>query len=260
MKKQETTNKMLKIVYFDELSATDYLIIKKEGITKEIKEQLYSNDKEKDLNVGADIGAKLPLWLFGIGGGIKGEGNVKLENSENNILKKTISNSLLSDFIQEIDEDENIIKFKEYTVKPYPNSMTFIKMFTPYLKMITTDFETDGGVLNFSNMDAAFEDGKGYYEMIATKENEKCVFRFNIDSFRNKYTLSDLTKMNLCYYGFKVGETEEENLDILNELNMNENLYNVQLEDIENSASQEKSSPILQIYDIILAGVDNNGD
>ena len=35
----------------------------------------------------------------------------------------------------EIDEDDNIINFEEYAVKPYPNSMTFIKMFTPYLKM-----------------------------------------------------------------------------------------------------------------------------
>lgn len=260
MKNQETNNKMLKIVYFDELSATDYLIIKKEGITKKIEEQLYSRDKEKNLKAGGDIGAKFPLWVFGIGGGIKGEGNIKLENTENNILKKTISNSLLSDFIMEIDEDDNIINFEEYAVKPYPNSMTFIKMFTPYLKMITNDIETDGGILNFSNMDAAFEDGKGYYEMVATKENEKCVFRFNIDSFRNNYTLSDLTKMNLCYYGFKVGETEEENLDILNELNMNENSYNVQLEDIEKSASKEKSSHILEIYDIILAGVGTNGD
>lgn len=259
MKKQETNNKMLKIVYFDELSATDYLIIKKEGITKKIEEQLYSKDKEKDLKVGGDLGAKLPLWVFGIGGGIKGEGNVKLKNTENNILKKTISNSLLSDFINEIDKDENIIKFKEYVVKPYPNSMTFIKMFTPYLKMITNDIEIDGGILNFSNMDAAFEDGKGYYEMVATKENEKSIFRFNINSFRNNYTLSDLTKMNLCYYGIKVGETEEENLDILNELNMNENSYNVQLEDIEKS-SNGKSPQILEIYDIILAGVDTNGD
>ena len=108
MKKQETYNKMLKIVYFDELSATDYLIIKKEGITNEIEEQLYSKDKEKDVNVSGDIGARLPLWLFGIGGGIKGEGKVKLENTENNILKKTISNSLLSDFIQEINKDDNI--------------------------------------------------------------------------------------------------------------------------------------------------------
>lgn len=259
MNNQETTNKMLKIVYFDELSATDYLIIKNEGITKQIEEQLCSKDKEKDLNVGGEIGAKIPLWLFGIGGGIKGEGKIKLENSENNILKKTISNSLLSDFINEIGEDDNIIRFKEYSVKPYPNSMTFIKMFTPYLKMITNDFETEGSVLNFSNIDEAFEDGKGYYEMIATKEKEKFIFRFNIDSFRNNYSLSDLTKMNLCYYGIKVGETEEKNLDILRELSIDENSYTIQLEDIEES-SNRKSTGLLQIYDIILAGVDNNGN
>ena len=47
MKKENKTNKMLKIVYFDEISATDYLIIKNEGIAKEIEQHLTSKDREE---------------------------------------------------------------------------------------------------------------------------------------------------------------------------------------------------------------------
>lgn len=174
-------------------------------------------------------------------------------------LKKTISNSLLSDFIKEIENDSNIDTFKNYHVFPQLNSMTFIKIFTPYLKIITNEFETDGVKLNFSNMDDAFEDGKGYYEMIAQNKTKKFIFRFNINSFRNNYTLADLTKMNLCYFGIKVGEIEEKDLDINNELCLPESSKPIQLEDLEELESTSKNI-LLPIYDILLAGVDNNGN
>ena len=260
MNNKKKNPKMLKIVYFDEISAADYLIIKNEGISEEIEQQLKSKDHERSLDIDGNLWAKLPLLLLGIGGGIKGEGRIKFENNESNIIKKTISNSLLTDFLKEIDEDENIKEFKGFIVKPQPNSMTFIKMFTPYLKMLTTEFEIEGTSLNSANIDDAFEDGKGYYEMIARKKDEKMIYRFNINSFRNNYTIADLTKMNLTYFGIKVGEIEEGSLDITNELNINENSYNVQLEDIEESKFGGKSIPILQIYDIILAGVGEDGN
>ena len=258
MEKENKKHKMIKIVYFDEISATDYLIIKNEGIMEEINQQLTLNDSKKFLDIEGSLWAKLPFFL-GIGAGIKGDGGFKVENNENNIIKKTIANSLLADFIKEIYEDKRIKEFKGYMVKPQPNSMTFIKMFTPYLKMLTTEFEIEGSTLNFANIDDAFEDGKGYYEMIATKD-KKIIFRFNIDSFRNNYTIADLTKMNLTYFGFKVGEIEEKNLDITNELNINENSYNIQLEDIEEDKSKIKTKSKLSIYDIILAGVDEDGN
>lgn len=257
---KQNSNKMLKIVYFDEISAADYLIIKNEGITENIKKQINSKNNEKELNIEGSLWTKLPLILLGIGGKAKGEGKIKIENNENNIIQKTISNSLLSDFIKEIEKDSTIKQFKNYHVSPQLNSMTFIKIFTPYLKMITNEFETDGVKLNFSNMDDAFEDGKGYYEMIAQNENEKNIFRFNIKSFRNNYTLADLTKMNLCYFGIKVGEIEEKDLDINNELCFPESSNPIQLEDLEEPESTSKQNTLLEIYDILLAGVDTDGN
>lgn len=246
---------MLKIVYFDEISATDYLIIKKEGFEEIITKELTSDNQDLNSTIESSLWAKLPLWLLGIGGGVKAEGKIKFGTNENNIIKKTISNSLLSDFIKEIHKDEKIKKFEGFSVNPYPNSMTFVKMFTPYLKMFKNGVDLGNITLNFSDIDDVFEDGKGYYELVAFDDKKKFIFRFNINSFRNNYTIADLTKMNLTYFGIKVGEIDEIKLDISTELNMDFG-DDVQLEDIEGGVKQE--SKLLSIYDIILAGVDDN--
>ena len=250
--------KMLKIVYFDEISATDYLIIEKEGFEEIITQELTSKRHDENLNIEGSLWAKLPLWLLGIGGGLKTDGKIKFGTNENNIIKKTISNSLLSDFIKEISKDDKIKKFEGVSVNPHPSSMTFVKMFTPYLKMFKNGVDLGGMALNFSDMDDVFEDSKGYYELIAINDVEKFIFRFNINSFRNNYALADLTKMSLSYFGIKVGEIEETKLDISHELNMNFGGNDVQLEDIEEDSSNKQDQNVLPIYDIILAGVDNS--
>ena len=100
-------------------------------------------------------------------------------------------------------------------------------------------------------MDNVFEDGKGHYEMIADDGKNKVVLRFNINSFRNNYTLSDLTKMDLTYYGVLVGETEEYLLDISNELNPSDDIPN-NIKELEN---KNNSKTKLKVYDVILAGI-----
>lgn len=250
--------KMLKIVYFDEISATDYLIIEKEGFEEIITQELTSDYHDANSNIESSLWAKLPLWVLGIGGGVKAEGKIKFGTNENNIIKKTISNSLLSDFIKEISKNDKIKTFKGFSVYPHPSSMTFVKMFTPYLKMFKNGVDLGGMTLNFSDMDDVFEDSKGYYELIAIKDVEKFIFRFNIDSFRNNYAIADLTKMDLTYFGIKVGEIEETKLDIAIELNMDFGENDVQLEDIDEAGYNKKDSKLLPIYDIILAGVDGS--
>ena len=97
-------------------------------------------------------------------------------------------------------------------------------MFTPYLKMTKSDFESEGVTFDLAKMDESFENGKGYYELIAKKnENEeikKYVFRFNIKAFRNNYTMADLIKMDLNYTAVKVGKVYENMLDIGKEINV----------------------------------------
>jgi len=256
MSKKE--GKMTRIVYFDELGATDYLTINDGGLTEKIIEELSENNKNIEAGAGLKAWARASFWPF-VGG--SAEGNVKagIEKSNSNVIKTTISNSLLSDFLEKKEED--IIELSNYYLEPYPNSIAFLKMFTPYLKMFpegsaTTD---DGTPLDIHNMDEAFESGKGYYEMIAKPKVEeeienKKILRFNINAFRNNYSIADLTKMDLTYYIVKVGRANEDSLDISKEFNMGEKL--ISLDYLENGKSSDEET--LDVYDVILAGVSIN--
>lgn len=249
--------KMTRIVYFDELGATDYLTINDGGLTEKIMEELSENNKSIEAGAGLKAWARASFWPF-VGG--SAEGNVKagIEKSNSNVIKTTISNSLLSDFLETREED--IEELSNYDLKPYPKSIAFFKMFTPYLKMFSKDFTTDDGApLDIHNMDEAFESGKGYYEMIANpkveeKNKNKKILRFNINAFRNNYTIADLTKMDLTYYIVKVGQANEDSLDISKEFNMGEKL--ISLDDLENGKNGDEEA--LNVYDVILAGVSMN--
>lgn len=243
----ENKPNVIKIIYFDEISATDYLIIKNGGMLDEINKELGKTDKIKDLSLKGKLWAKLPLLI----GTAKAEGELTYENYEGNFIQKTITNSLLSDFIEELDDSE-IREFNNYSIRLYPNSFAYFKMFTPFLKMFS-DKLADGIAIpiDVSSMDNVFEGGKGYYEMIAEYDENKVVLRFNIASFRNKYALVDLTKMDLTYYGILVGETEEYLLDISNELTPYEDIAN-NIKELENKHDDNTK---LKVYDVILAGV-----
>jgi len=253
MEKKE--KKMIRIVYFDELGATDYLTINDGGLTEQIIEELGETNKKTGAEGKLKGWAKASFLPF-VGGGVEGNVKAGIEKNNSNMIKTTISNSLLSDFVDKKGED--IEELSNCYLEPYPNSIAFFKMFTPYLKIFPKDFTTDEGVpLNIHNMDEAFEYGKGYYEMIAKQkiDETKKILRFNINAFRNNYTIADLTKMDLTYYMVKVGRANEDSLDINKEFNMDENLAS-SLEDLENEKNSNEED--LDVYDVILAGVSIN--
>ena len=246
-------NNIVKIIYFDENSAMDYLIIKNEGNLKKIYEKATNNETEKEFSFNGNLWAKIPI-VIGMASA-KTTGNFNYEKNESNVIQKTISNSLLSDFIKETETNTIFSEFVGYDITAVPNSFAFFKMFTPYLKILSNDYKIDENTsINISNMDNVFEDGKGYYELLGTKNNKMIVLRFNIKSFRNNYTLSDLTKMNLKYIGINVGKTNLKTLDIINELNPTETIA-TNISDLESDAKEET---ILNVYDVLLAGVINN--
>ena len=100
---------------------------------------------------------------------------------------------------------------------------------------------------------------RGYYAMLLLDEKEpKNVLRFNIAGFKNRYHLADLAKMNLVYYGVKVGTCTKEQLSIENEFTVTTSTMQetISVDEIINGSSQEKtSSKELDVYDIVLAGV-----
>jgi hypothetical protein len=252
VKMVEKEKKMTRIVYFDELGATDYLTINDGGLIDQIIEELSENSKNTEAEAGLKGWVRASIWPF-VGGSVEGNVKTGIEKSNSNMIKTTISNSLLSDFLEKKEKD--IEELSNYYLEPYYNSIAFFKMFTPYFKMFSKEVPLDDGTpLDIHNMDEAFEHGKGYYEMIAKSEEEdgnKKILRFNINAFRNNYTIADLTKMDLTYYMVKVGCANEDSLDISKEFDMDDKL--VSRKDLYYEKNDDEK--VLDVYDVILAGV-----
>lgn len=245
---------MLKIIYFDEFSATDYIDISEGGK----KEKSSQRIKERANKLSAEVEAKLEAkwnWLpfFGVHGSAEAKDNISLTG--NTLIKTTISNTVLTDYLEKVNEDKNITKFSGYKLSAYPNSMTYIKMYTPYMIIAEKSEE-----INLSKLDEALASARGYYELIADKPNDKCILRFNIKAFRNNYGISDLIKMNLTYHAIEVGEFEEKRLDMKNEFSMKQegtvSARKILDGDIINGDDIDDSK-LLKVYDVILAGVEN---
>ena len=69
--------------------------------------------------------------------------------------------------------------------------------------------------------------------------------------------------MNLSIYAIKVGTTTLEKLNINNELNLDEKITIAKdnpsyVEEISNSIEQDDKKKILDVYDVLLAGVEKD--
>lgn len=245
---------MIKIVYFDDQSATDYLYIYDGGVKIQTSDMVKDKSKEIANKTSAGLLAKLS-WLpfLNIDGETRIDASFGYKN--NSLIKTTLSNTVLTDFLDKIKGDEErILKFSGYSVRAYKNSISYLIMFTPYLTMTKSEIESNGIIFETSKIDDAFKNGKGYYEMVASKGEELCVFRFNIEAFRNNYGIVDLTKMNLTYYGIEVGKIKNITLlDIKNEFQDEERTTINSAFDIEQQSVETES---VKVYDIILAGVE----
>lgn len=244
---------MIKVVYFDDQSATDYLYIYDGGAKIQTSDKVKEKSGEIANKTSAGLFAKLS-WLPFLGGESSTEIDARLGYKSNSLIRTTLSNTVLTDFLEKIKQDKKrILRFSNYTVKAYKNSIAYFKMFTPYLTMTKSDIESEGIIFEAAKMDEAFKSGKGYYEMVATDGKKTCVFRFNIEAFRNNYGIADLTKMNLVYYGVKVGKVDISLLDISNEFNGEKTTTINSAFDIEENTADKN---MVDVYDIMLAGVE----
>lgn len=247
---------MKKIVYFDEGSATDYLTIKNGGSL--VIENVKTKEKKHSESMQAGIGIKSLFDFLFLKGDHKSNLNMELSNIGAGLMKTTISNTILSDFLDIIfdekisDEIEELSGYKVYTVK---NSIAYFQTITPYLRMAEGNLQIDDD-FNFkiNEMHDTFKLSKGYYELLAIDKLDKDlkkIFRFNNNAFKNNYSISDLEEMDFIYYGVKVGSMKEKSLDFSSMFNDNKEVA-VSLDILENN---ELNSNELDVYDVILAGV-----
>jgi hypothetical protein len=275
MPKKKQTNKLCKIVYFDEDSVTDYVQIVAGGKLEKTTELL----NESSNSGNAETGAKTSVGFGGllkalIGFEASASLGASLETSFNatGVVKNIVKNTMLTDFIAIFEDDcpdnakactskSAMRKFKGYSVTAPKESLSFVALISPYLSMVKGGSGLPAGEFNIAieKIDNAIKSAKGYYDFVGTKNGESVIFRFNIIAFKNNYKVTDLLKMDITIYAIKVGTSSLSKLDISSELDV-DSMYTTKDNPTYSIESKAEVAPnadkLLEVYDVFLAGVE----
>ncbi|WP_435740166.1 DUF6414 family protein [Clavibacter nebraskensis] len=243
---------LVKVVYFDEQSASDYLDISAGGSTSVTKDERDARIKKMQASFEGKVAARFS-WLPFVGASVSTGAGASSDRDTQSILSKTLSNTILTDFLENIRGDKRVERFPNMRVIAQANSMAYLKMFTPYLMIADT---TDTGV-DLSRLDDAIIGAKGYYEMVGihAEGHVVCILRFNVRAFRNSYGLIDLTRMRLVYYVVSVGLSSLSALTFESELSMSSTPSAQTFQDIYDGNNDDIDPP-LPVFDVMLAGVE----
>lgn len=261
------SSKFSKLVYFDEQAAVDFLESFNEGdITEKITKKVEKyGGVEGEGRFGKGF---LDFFKVGLSG--------NFGRNSNSLIETEISRTVFTEFMGEIQKEDNLIRFDKMKLNIAKDSLTYFRNITPYLKLFTDleliseDQSLTG--LNHLEMDKILDNAKGYYEFIGTDENDdnkrKYIIRFNINGMRNNYSLYDLVKMDLSLQGIKVGETNDSNLEFEHEISVmiqeNEvkpdnsiglDFNEEQISEENNGSDSSKVQDTIDIIDVIIAGV-----
>lgn len=246
--------KMIKVVYFDEGSATDFIYVLAGG--KNIDKREHIITKTTELTAGAEAEANKSAGILSVISAKVGIGaNADFSREGNTIITKAIENTILTDYLEHAAKagKSYIRVFPDCKPYPYPNSFAYFKMLTPYLKMTNGQIVvSDGLSLNLAMMDEALDSGRGYYELMAECDGETVVLRFNIKAFRNNYCIADLVKMNLDYHAVEVGMVNIGSLTMESEFGATQEKEISGFDLVDRTTA---NSDLIKVYDVILAGV-----
>lgn len=269
-------NKICKIVYFDEESVTDYVQIVAGGEMETTTELLKTSEGKEAQTVGANgkggIGGVFKA-LLGWEASANGEISAGFSFNSNKMVKNIVKNTILTDFLRILDVDESkkasskiskgaIKKFDGYLISAEKDSLSYMVMVSPYLSMLR-GASVPAGEFNIAidKLENTLKNAKGYYEFVGTKGRSKVILRFNINSFKNGYTISDLLKMNLSIYAIKVGRTSLDMLNVSKELDMDVSIIPKDnpsyVDEDEPEEEQGGGKRILDVFDVLLAGVES---
>ena len=249
---KEKSPSFLKIVYFDEDAAQDYLDITNGGRLDWSKEENRMRAAQILAEIEAQAKGSFNIITF-LKGSISGNIDAKTSGEVSKLLDTTIKNTLLTDYITKAHIDEKIKKFGNSGVYAPKDSVTLYKMYSSYLSVVPKDQLS----FDVEKLNEAILGERGYYAMLLKTESvPSAVLRFNINAFKNNYSLADLSKMNLTYYGVKVGTCKQVELGIDKEFDFQGKSSKVTAESVlgmnEEVLNQEND---LVVYDIVLAGV-----
>ena len=271
----------LKIIYFDETFVADYMQIIAGGELKKTTEFVTEASSEFSGHAGAGVGInteikglpKLFKFLSGVSLKAETEGEIDLSRTKEKIARNILENTLLADFVALLEADKKRSKnkrcsgikiFPNVTMYPEVNSFSYLMLIAPFLQMMDGRIpiaSNDGTEyhLDLSKMEDAINKGRGYYEFVAKIDGVEKIFRFNLEAFRNNYTMSDLPKMQLTYYGIKVGQIDKSDLRVEKEFEFGTGKA-AKRADYTGITSQIEGSSKIDVYDVVLAGVIENNE
>ena len=266
----------LKIVYFDEAFVADFMQIIAGGELKKTTEFITEINSELAGEIGAEANlrneksALSKVFSFLSGVTLSAEGSIGVNGSKKSdrIAKNILENTLLADFITLLNSDkrrtknkrcEGIKIFPKLIVRPEINSFSYIMLIAPFLSMIDGElpFKTNDGEaikIDITKIEEAIEKGRGYYEFVAIFEGKEIILRFNRNAFRNSYTMSDLPKMQLTYYGIHVGKIEKNDLQVQKEFEFGTSKVSKRL-NYAMISEEDRATSGIDVYDVVLAGV-----
>ncbi|WEG19277.1 DUF6414 family protein (plasmid) [Alkalihalophilus pseudofirmus] len=262
---------MLKVVYFDEGSALDFISIKNGGnlIEETVKEKRTGGNFQGEAGAGVKAGQGirrlLDTLLVDVDGKVGLDGSIFREKT--NLVQSSISNTILTDFIQTVNrqrrKEKEIERLEGYEVKIVEDSIAYFQRISPYLLFTEGNVDLGDGInMNISKMQDALKIGKGYYELLAiNNDGQEVITRFNNAVFRNNYSVSDLDQMNLVFYGIKVGKLKKDLLNFKKLMEIYSKANIDELEALKRKFQQKDKQKVdtsnnLDVYDIILAGVE----
>lgn len=252
MAKSDESNKTLvKVVYFDEESASDLLDIVAGGKLTSSKQQTKERAAEFEAEARAKAAAKFN-WLPFFGGSAEAGAAASASGLGRSILNKTLSNTILTDYLSKLGGLEGVERLEGFSVSARNDSAAYMKMYTPYLAML----KIDELPMNLAALDSALVSAKGYYELLAQRDDgAKHILRFNIQAFRNNYGLVDLGRMRLVFHGILVGRAAESSLTMQAEMAPSAEPAPLTGLDVVDGVAA-KQIDLLDVYDVILAGVE----
>lgn len=269
---------IVKVVYFDEGSATDYVQVHEGGELSNVMMLIDEDANSGEAGASAKIGVKAKLLraLAGIDAAAGVDAGIRASFNSGTVVKSIISNTVLTDFLNVVDASSQeapgaqagymaIQRFSNLRIEQIPGSISTMALLTPYFSMLRSGQSIAAGEFDIAldKLDGALSKAKGYFEFCGVREpddkgdggDERVIFRFNSDAFKNNYRPSDLLKMNLSLFAVKVGSAK------LSALSANQELefrgfdakdnpdYGTS---VEFSADAEEE---LDMYDVVLAGV-----
>lgn len=271
MANEDKKTRICKIVYFDDASVTDYIQIVKGGKFQQTTQLLDETQGDGGASVaaGASIGTKGFLKsLLGIEANAEIKSELSTSFSTNQMAKNILKNTILTDFITLMDtpndedskENNPITKFIGYKLNAPKDSMTYVALISPYLSMLRGG-NIPAGEFNIAidKLDSTLKNAKGYYEFVGSLKENKVIFRFNINAFKNNYKATDLQKMDISIYAIKVGKSTISKLNFNNEFEIDDfyqNKDNPDYIDEQVSEVELDYETELEVYDVLLAGVE----